>query len=171
MDISLISTQYMVRILDEEDVPQIYELCSKNLLYYQYCPPIVTEDLIRSDMKALPPGKALENKYYLGFFDNNRLIAVMDFICAFPDEQTDFIGFFMVDSSLQKIGIGSSIIRELCAYLKCEGTTSVRLGWVNGNLQAEHFWKKNGFVETGVISKTPDYEIVIAEKRLENDKH
>lgn len=117
-------------------------------------------------MKALPPGKSYEDKYYLGYLDGGRLIAVMDYINAFPDDQTDFIGFFMVDSVLQKKGVGSDIIQELCEYLRQEGRRAIRLGWVQGNLQAEHFWKKNGFNETGAVSKTDLYSIVIAEKKL-----
>lgn len=166
MEFKRFSRQYDVRILTDDDVASIYNLCSRNPLYYQHCPPFVTEEIIRSDMKALPPGKSYEDKYYLGYLDGGRLIAVMDYINAFPDDQTDFIGFFMVDSVLQKKGVGSDIIQELCEYLRQEGRRAIRLGWVQGNLQAEHFWKKNGFNETGAVSKTDLYSIVIAEKKL-----
>ena len=43
MDISLFSHDYTVRRLGKADVADIYFLCSKNSLYYQYCPPFVTE--------------------------------------------------------------------------------------------------------------------------------
>ncbi len=168
MDIRKFSDRYTVRLLTDEDVPRICVLCSGNPLYYQHCPPFVTEDSIRSDMKALPPRKTMDDKYYLGYFDQGRLIAVMDFIRAFPDEHTDFIGFFIVDPSVQQNGTGSGIIRDLSAYLKQEGRAAIRLGWVQGNPQSEHFWKKNGFTETGITSKTEHYTIVYAEKRLDS---
>ena len=163
--------RYTVRTLTEADIPSVYALCRGNPLYYRHCPPQVTEDSIRSDMEALPPGKNRADKYYLGYFDGNRLAAVMDYIHGFPDGETVFIGFFIVDSALQGQKVGSGIIRDLCACLQKEGTRAIRLGWVQGNPQAEHFWKKNGFRETGTVSETAQYTIVLAEKRLDGDIH
>ena len=158
--------KYDTRLLTEADVPQIYSLCSGNPLYYQYCPPFVTEDSIRSDMKALPPGKTMQDKYYAGCFSDGELIAVMDYIHAFPDEKTDFIGFFMVSRNVQGQGVGSQIIEDLCRFLCGQGRSAIRLGWVKGNSQAEHFWKKCGFHETGVTSRTDNYTIIVAQKDL-----
>lgn len=52
----------------------------------------------------------------------------------------------MMDISIQKNGVGSAIVNELIDYLTTLKYKEVRLGWINGNLQAEHFWIKNGFV-------------------------
>ena len=117
-------------------------------------------------MKALPPGKTMQDKYYVGYFSDGELIAVMDYIHAYPDEKTDFLGFFMVSRNVQSKGVGSQIIRELCSFLHSQGCTAIRLGWVKGNLQAEHFWKKCRFHETGVISRTENYTVVIAQRNL-----
>lgn len=46
---------------------------------------------------------------------------------------------------LQKNGIGSAIVNELIDYLTTLKYKEVRLGWINGNPQAEHFWIQNGF--------------------------
>lgn len=161
------SARYLVRALSDDDVSSVYELCRQNPLYYQYFPPFVSEELIRKDMVALPPGKTMKDKHYVGYFSGSRLRAVMDLISSYPDERTDFIGFFMVDHSCQGKGVGSDIIRELCGCLRARGRRAIRLGWVQGNPQAEHFWKKNGFEETGGLSRSEDYTIVIAEKRLD----
>lgn len=42
MDELLFSRKYYVRKLQKNDIDQIYNLCSKNHLYYQYCSPYVT---------------------------------------------------------------------------------------------------------------------------------
>ena len=117
MDITSLSARYSVRRLTPDDAPVVYALCRENTLYYRYCPPFVTEQSIIADMAALPPRKTLDDKYFLGFFDGEKLIAVLDLITAFPDEKTAFIGFFMTDVSVQHAGVGSGIIRELCAAL------------------------------------------------------
>jgi len=166
LNISNFSNQYKVRLIEDTDVPQVYMLCRRNPLYYQYCPPFVTEDSIRKDMAALPPGKTADDKYYAGYFDGQRLIAVMDIIMGFPDADTSLIGFFMTDASIQNKGVGSRIVTDLCTYLSQLGISCIRLGWVKGNPKAEHFWHKNGFIETGISSKTNDYTIIVAQRGI-----
>ena len=75
MDISQFSKCYTVRRMKEADIADIFTLCCKNHLFYQYCPPFVTEESIADDMKALPPNKELSDKYYLGYYDAEKLIA------------------------------------------------------------------------------------------------
>lgn len=166
MDIASLSNRYFVRRMAADDIGEIYALCKNNALYYQYCPPFVKEQSIADDMKALPPHKEAFDKYYLGFYDEQKLIAVMDLILSYPDEKTAFIGFFMTDISVQNKGVGSNIIRDLCSRLKACGLTGIRLGWVKGNPHAEHFWRKNGFAETGVICNTDTYTVIVAQRVL-----
>ena len=67
----------------------------------------------------------------------------------------------MTDIEAQNKGLGSFIISELCKVMTGMGMRAVRLGWVKGNPQAEHFWKKNGFVETGATNETDKYTVVV----------
>ena len=166
MDIGSLSKSCRARRLNEDDIEEIYRLCSRNTLYYRHCPPFVTKESIACDMKALPRGKDLSDKYYLGYYDGDRLIAVLDLILSFPDKDTAFIGFFMTDVKVQNAGIGSGIIGSLLSYLKSVGFSRVRLGWVRGNPQAECFWKKNGFTETGISYETGGYTVVVAQRAL-----
>ena len=107
--------------------------------------PYVTRKSIESDMMALPNNIDFKDKYYVGYFKNEKLIAVLDLIDGYPKKDIVFIGFLMIDISIQKSGIGSAIVNELIDYLTTLKYKEVRLGWINGNLQAEHFWIKNGF--------------------------
>lgn len=144
----------------------IFALCKQNRLYYEYCPPFVTRDSIRRDMQALPPKKSMEDKHYIGWFDGDRMIAVMDLIDGYPDARTAFIGFFMTDVSVQRKGVGTAIISEFCAYLCAQQYAAVRLGWVKGNPQSEAFWHKNQFIETGVTYDTDGYTVIVAQRGL-----
>ena len=166
MEISLLSDRYLVRRMTEDDIVEIYALCRNNTLYYRYCPPFVTQGSIESDMRALPPDKGYSDKYYLGYYDGERLIAVMDLVLRYPDKDTAFIGFFMTDISIQNVGIGSGIIETLCSCLKSHGFSRIRLGWVKGNPQAERFWKKNLFIETGTTYETDGHSVVVAQRML-----
>ena len=69
-----------VRRLTEADAAQVCTLMQGNPLFYRYHPPQPTPESIRTDMTALPPGKAMEDKWFVGFYDGDCLIAVMDLI-------------------------------------------------------------------------------------------
>lgn len=101
----LFSKKYYVRKLQMNDIDQIYGLCSKNHLYYQYCPPYVTRKSIESDMMTLPGNIDIKDKYYVGYFKNEKLIAVLDLIDGYPKKDIVFIGFFMMDINVQKMGL------------------------------------------------------------------
>lgn len=160
------SKSYQVRCLTEADVPLVVELCEKNTHFYEHCPPFVTEDTVREDMKALPRNKTMKDKYYVGYFDGGDLIAVVDLIDACPDESTIFIGFFMLTVSVQGRGIGTKIACELMEHARSLGYARIRLGWVKGNEESEGFWRKNGFSETGISYETNGYTVIVAQREL-----
>lgn len=166
MDIKLFSDRYNVRILTEMDINKIYELECKNTIYYEWCPPLVTKLGILNDMKALPPGKAIHDKYYTGFFQAKKLIAVMDLIDGYPEKDIAYIGFFMTDVSIQNQGTGTEIIEYLCTYLRNLGYSSVRLAWVKDNPQAEHFWLKNNFLPIKETKSNAADKVILAERLL-----
>jgi len=153
----------MVRKLTMDDIDDIYKLSIENTLYYEYCPPLVSKESIAEDIVALPSGKTHSDKYYVGYFDNNKLIAVLDLIDGYPENDVAFIGFFMTDIHLQKKGLGSEIIAELLDCIWDNGFQSARLAWVKGNPQAEHFWRKNGFVPIKETTSTAADCVILAE--------
>lgn len=165
MEIQKLSTVYRVSILQESDIPVIFSLCQNNPQYYRHCPPAVSAESIRKDMQAVPNGKTLDDKYYLGLWEDARLIAVLDLIWEYPDKETAFIGFFMMNMDMQGNGTGTRIIEEVSDYLKTH-FSFIRLGYVKGNEQSEHFWSKNGFLPTGTVTKTDAYDIVVMQKVL-----
>lgn len=71
----------------------IYTFCKSNTQYYEYCGKDISTELIERDIKITPPGIPMEQKYYIGFFENNLLVAIMDLIDGYPDDNTAFIGF------------------------------------------------------------------------------
>lgn len=149
MNIKLLSNTFDVRRLNIEDTELIYNLSCKNRIYYQFHPPFVTRESIQEDIRALPPGKDYSDKYYVGFFKKETLIAIMDLILEYPTKDTAFIGLFMMDFEYQNKNIGSKIISECAKYLKILGFHKIRLGVDKENPQSNAFWKKNGFIAAG----------------------
>ena len=166
MNINLFSNKYEVRRLKEEDLNMIYSLCVENTEYYKHCPPFVTTQSIISDMNALPPRKTIEDKYYIGYFLGDSLVAVMDLIDNCPEANKAFIGFFMVKKSLHRNKIGFNIIEELSSYLKDNCYNEIRLGCIDTNKTAYSFWEYNGFVDTNLKNVTDLYTVKIMKKML-----
>lgn len=165
LELGRLSATHDVRRLTMDDVDMILAFCRRQRLYYQYCGKEPSAGLIRQDLQLAPPGIPMEQKYYIGFFEENRLAAIMDLIAGYPDDDTAFIGFFMVASDLQGKGVGSGIVAQVLAYLKAQGFLRCRLGIDKENPQSRHFWKKNGF---GVIREVQQEEgsILLAERQL-----
>lgn len=145
IDVSGLSDQYVVRALGNEDIDEILALCRENTQFYRYSEAEPEREQIISDMHITPPGVDASRKYYVGFYQDTELIAVMDIIDGYPTRETAYIGFFMMRLRLQGRRIGSAIIDEVKAYLRTAGKTAVRLAINKGNPQATRFWQKNGF--------------------------
>ncbi len=145
INIKKFSTVFDVRRLEEGDTQAYYNLCKGNPDYYRHLQKELAPDSLKKEMLRLPPGKQKEDKYYLGFFKANRLVAVLDLIDGYPDQSTAFIGFFMLSTDLQGQGMASRLIGDVLKALKTMGFTKVRLGIAAENRNAEAFWCRNGF--------------------------
>lgn len=164
--ISKFSTKYKIKQLQKADIPALLQLCQGNPTYYQYMKMEPTLENLSEELTALPPGKALEDKYFVGFYQSEELVAVLDLIAGYPDENTAYIGWFILDKAYQRKGIGSGIMSELLAFLKKEGFQFVRLGCIKGNLEGTKFWLQNGFLPTGDETETESYTVVVMQREL-----
>ena len=160
------SQKYAVRPLTAGDVDKILALCAENEQFYRYHPPLATRESILADMTALPPGTGAENKHYLGFFDGDALIAVLDLIERYPQQNTVYIGFFMTKKERQGCGLGTSLIGKLLDELRKEKFCRVRLAIDRGNPQSKAFWEKNGFALTGEEFPRDDSAYLPMEREL-----
>ena len=164
-DLSKLSTQYHVRPVHDADADAILAFCLQNDQYYRYCGKQPSRELILHDLRITPPNTSADAKYYVGLYDGEILVAILDLIDGYPDSETAFIGFFMMNRQLQGRQIGTRIIQELCLYLKETGLKRVLLGIDKDNPQSNAFWAKNGF---SVIREVEQEEgtILVAEKNL-----
>lgn len=165
IELKMLSKRYDIRKLDFDDVEMIYAFCRSNTQYYEYSGRDISVELIESDLKITPPGIPMEQKYYIGFFEKDRLIAVMDLIDGYPAEDCAYIGFFMMNKELQGAGIGSRIIAEVLEYLNGLGFERCRLGIDKENPQSNHFWRKNGFKVVKEVVQEQGV-ILVAEREL-----
>lgn len=90
MNFENVFTPYKARKLTEADVSDILDLYLENTEYFKHCPPSPNRETVKEDMVAFPPKKEAADKYFIGIFDDNFLVAVMDLIDRYPDNQTVF---------------------------------------------------------------------------------
>ncbi|HFU4054863.1 TPA: GNAT family N-acetyltransferase [Streptococcus suis] len=166
MKISPFSNHYQVRKLTDAELEQVLVLYQTNPLYFEHFPPLPSLESLANDLVDCPPGKELSDKYFLGFWDKERLVAILDLIDGYPTEDTCYIGLFMVDAHFSGQGLGTKIIAEFLSQLASR-FKKVRLGYVESNPQSSHFWSKVGFCPTGEVKELAGKTIVIAEYALD----
>ncbi|HFU4451274.1 TPA: GNAT family N-acetyltransferase [Streptococcus suis] len=165
MKISQFSSRFQVRKLTEADLEQVLALYQTNPLYFEHFPPLPSLESLANDLVDCPPGKSLSDKYFLGFWDKNNLVAILDLIDGDPTEEIAYMGLFMVDANLSGQDLGSRIMAELLPQLATR-FKKVRLGYVESNPQSSHFWAKLGFCPTGEIKEMAGRRIVLSEYYL-----
>ena len=162
-----LSGDFAVRALMQADVPQMLRLAQGNTLYYEHMRITPNEQNIAETLTALPPRRTMADKHFLGWFDGEHLVAMMDLIQHHPQEDCAFIGWFMVDACRQHAGLGRRMISDVMAWLKDNGVREVRLGRIVGNRQSERFWRVCGFEDNSLGYDTPEYRVAVMAKQLQ----
>lgn len=164
LNIEKLSTEYQVKKLTVTDADHALKLVQSNANFFNFCPPAPTRHSILEDMKVVPADKTLADKYYLGYYKDNKLIAIIDLIVGYPAELDAWIGFFMTDASVQKQGIGSKIMTDLVDALSETKLKRIELAYPKGNAQSQQFLLKNDFTDMNREVPVPGYTMVIMEK-------
>jgi len=89
----------------------------------------------------------------------------MDLIVSFPQDDTVFIGFFIMYNKESGKGKGTFIIDEALTALRQEGFKKARLVYMKGNPQSKAFLEKSGFIEIDIIERNRA-TVVVLEKTL-----
>ena len=166
LPIDVLCGEYEVRELSVSDVPEMLRLAQGNPLYYQHTGVKPDAQNLAETLAALPPRTTPADKHFFGWFDGGRLAAMMDLIWHYPQDDTAFIGWFMVDSKSQGRGVGRRLAGDVLCLLRDEGVREVRLGRIEGNPQSERFWHVCGFCENGLAYDADGYRVIVMQKEL-----
>ena len=154
------------RRLTDEDLPALLALCESNPAYYELYGERPTLENLAQALRELPPGCRADQKVFLGFFAQGKLVAVMDIVRGYPDERAAYVGLLMVDGAWHGCGIGSQVVRDELRRLRAKGFSRVRLAYIQGNEPAQTFWAKLCFEPAGAPVSTPRYVAIPMEREL-----
>ncbi len=166
LDAAALFPGFDARLLRERDVPEALELCRGNGDYYAFMRSEPSAEALLADTLALPPGKGLEDKYFLLLRDEAGPLGLADIISGYPDAGSVWIGLFMLRRSGRGRGLGRRMALSLLEGAKTAGFSRAGLAWVRDNPVPARFWPSLGFVPEGAPRPCGEYELVTAYRAL-----
>ncbi len=166
LPIASLAGEFAVRELTAADIPEMLRVARSNPLFYRYMRPDPDEGNLAADLVALPPRRTLADKHFFGWFDGEKLVAMMDLIAHHPRPDMAFVGWYILDSTHQGKGLGRRLVADVWTMLRQQGVKEVRLGRIEGNPQSEHFWHVCGFQENGLGYDADGYHVIVMAKTI-----
>ena len=167
LDIESFSTEYTVKPITESEISDVYWLCRENRRYYRYAKTEPTKRNLTEVISDFPDDTDASQKHFVGFWDKDEgLVAILDLITDYKKEGEAFIGWFMVDASLQGHGIGSQIFADIRASLSAQGYNYLELGVIEANTEAADFWQSVGFKLTGNVIEQERYNVLTMSQNI-----
>ena len=96
----------------------------------------------------MPPDFPSECKIVYGIFDSGRMIAVLEGLRGYPDEDTFYLGFFAVSDNYRRKGTGKSIMQ---LFENSCTQSHIRLGVIEENTSGRAFWENLGFKPVKIV--------------------
>lgn len=146
--ISIFSAPYSVRELTEKDLPQMLALEKSQADYLKLQGKSdLTIDEIKSDLTSVPLSVNQNQKWTLGFFKDEKLVAIIDFLTDYPQVQTVWIGLFIVSKADEGKGIAAHLSKALFKSLKSEQFTNVQTLKYEQETTNQILLEKLGFID------------------------
>jgi GNAT superfamily N-acetyltransferase len=98
-----------------------------------------------------PPKQPLHDMHKIGLFLGENLIGFFDVAKDYPQQDTWYLGLFLVDEKLRNQGIGHKVLVALEQWMKAQDAKQVMLAVLGENQAALRFWQREGFVRTRVL--------------------
>lgn len=159
-------TEFEVVQIEEKHFNDLYKLQLTNPKYFSNMQDheVTFEECINGT-SVLPPNIEMDQKYYLGFYRNDKLNVIADIITGFPKDNVVWIGLLMVDSSLKRKGLGRKTLNAIIEVTSSLGYESLQIGVLENNSNALEFWKAMNFKEIrrNLYDKEKNINVVVME--------
>jgi len=141
---------FQANILVASDVAALQLFFEENPEYFLAVngePPRDSE--AQEEFDFLPPAEmSFNERWLIGFTgEAGRLAGFAGILSDILAAHVWHVGTFIVATSLHGTGVALSLYQALESWMASKGARWVRLGVVEGNVKAEHFWRKAGYSE------------------------
>ena len=156
-----IDSYYIKELNEQKHNEELQILCEACSDYYELCEersvsPTASKDLFIN----VPPSKKLEDKRILGIYEgrneSKNLVGVLDMLIDFPNENTWYIGLFMIKPSIRNNKLGERVLHQYKEWALRNGVKELNIGVLEENEKAFRFWSRMGFE---VVKKIDNFEI------------
>ena len=137
--------QWDIHSVADEELDAVLALMESNPHYFELDNRPASMETLLHDRTNLPPRCIPDQKHYVAFWREGKPEALLDLVVGYPRERTLFVGLFMIDSALQRRGIGREIMTALPKAADGAGLDDIRLGCLKGNDGAHAFWETMGW--------------------------
>jgi GNAT superfamily N-acetyltransferase len=136
--------------IDAARIPMLQQFYQSNPEYHLAVngePPGPTE--ARDEFESLPPaGWPYKKRWVLGFFDaQESMIGVANVISDLFAAGIWHVGLFIVATRFHGSGVAQILYAQLESWMRGNGALWLRLGVVEGNVRAERFWERSGYLD------------------------
>ncbi len=148
---------YNIHPITEENIEEAFQLMRSNTYFYSRTQfHELTLQECKEDITALPPDTSLDQKFFVGIYENDKLVAVLDYLEGYPQNGIAFIGLFMLANEVHGKGIGKKMIQAFIESAKQNKFNEIKLGCFETNEVGHLFWSKMGFVNEREIIREVD---------------
>jgi GNAT superfamily N-acetyltransferase len=104
----------------------------------------------RDFFELAPPNCDEGASQHLGLFVEDRLAGIANMFFGFPQQKDAYIGLLLLGPWAREQGYGVIALRHLERLAVHGGALNLCLAVSNKNPRGETFWKREGFLETGL---------------------
>lgn len=138
--------EFKVVPISKGNVQDVWELIRRNVYFYSKTQGHETTlEECMDNITALPRGRGMEHKTYVGIYKEEELVAVVDLIEGFPDEMTAYLGLLILNVKSQGNGIGKRILEAIIRTALEKRFEYIELACHEVNEKGFAFWSKSGF--------------------------
>jgi RimJ/RimL family protein N-acetyltransferase len=154
-------TDYNIVKISKDNIQDVFKLMQSNPYFYEKTQfhSLTIEECLE-DITALPPNTDLEQKTYIAFYEKDEIVAVLDYIEKYPDQNTVYIGFFMLHMNKHGKNIGRQIINHFIEACINNNYKEIKLACFEPNEIGYRFWSKMGFTVEKITDREVDGRIL-----------
>jgi GNAT superfamily N-acetyltransferase len=146
---------FRVGVLAASEVPLLQALFDANPGYFQA---INGRDALPDEAQLEfdelpPPHLPFRQRWVAGVFDDaGALVGTLVLVADLGAAGVWHIALLLIDQAQHGSGLATRVMAALQAWARTQGAQWLRLGVVVGNLRAQRFWGRQGFIATRLRS-------------------